>query len=112
MTEQQIIKTLATAVMGWRWIYHVELDLWGWHSPDEFRSGWNPLRNIADAFQVMDKLCIALIPQAGNLPEDMKYLAVFDDRPIGRKIEVFAKTAQEAICIVAIKVIKGREKER
>ncbi|WPS88582.1 hypothetical protein SMD22_06420 [Brevibacillus halotolerans] len=56
MTEQQIIETLATEVMGWRWIYHVELDSWGWHSPDEFRRAWNPLRNIADAWQLVDKI--------------------------------------------------------
>ncbi|AGR47222.1 hypothetical protein JIMMER1_92 [Brevibacillus phage Jimmer1] len=55
MTEQQIIVTLATEVMGWRWIYHVELDLWGWHSPDEFRKGWNPLENIADAWMIVEK---------------------------------------------------------
>ncbi|AYB39702.1 BC1872 family protein [Brevibacillus laterosporus] len=104
MTEQQIIVTLATKVMGWK--RYQETDFWFGDNGNLFNSSlWNPLENIAAAFQVMDKLCIELIPQAGNPPKDMKYLAIFDDSPIGPKIEVFAKTAQKAICKVAMKVV-------
>ncbi|MGG0754953.1 BC1872 family protein [Brevibacillus laterosporus] len=104
MTDQQIIVTLATKVMGWELLANDGLG-WTCQRPDGvfvYEWSWNPLENLADAFQVMDKLFIALIPQAGNPPEDMKYLAVFDDSPIGPKIKVFAKTAQEAICKVAM----------
>ncbi|MGG3873201.1 BC1872 family protein [Brevibacillus laterosporus] len=57
MTEQQIIKTLATEVMRWKadGIAYVKAD-----NP-EYMVGvqvaeWNPLQNIADAWQLVDKI--------------------------------------------------------
>jgi len=96
MTEQQIIETLATKVMGWK-----EDDLIKW-------VGWNPLQNIADAWQLVEKLFIAVIPQAGFPPEDMQFLAIIDNEPVGLKHEAFAKTAPRAICRVALSYLTQR----
>ncbi|PPB12941.1 BC1872 family protein [Brevibacillus laterosporus] len=111
MTEQQIIETLATKVMGWEVLTNDWRGLMFRRPDGMFVSewSWNPFERLVDAFQVMDKLFIALIPQAGNPPEELKYLAVIDGRPIGRKIEVFAKTAQEAICKAAMEVVEQGE---
>ncbi|ELK39059.1 hypothetical protein RI662_10640 [Brevibacillus agri] len=57
MTEQQIIETLATKVMGWKvdGIAYVMAD-----NPDYMVgvqvANWNPLQNIADAWQLLTKL--------------------------------------------------------
>ncbi|WP_340701644.1 BC1872 family protein [Brevibacillus borstelensis] len=52
-TEQQIITTLATRVMGWT-LSRNELY---WHIDGEIQatSGWNPLQNIADAWMLVEK---------------------------------------------------------
>lgn len=54
LTEQQIIVTLATKVMGWT-LSRNELY---WHIDGEIQavSGWNPLQNIADAWQVVEQI--------------------------------------------------------
>lgn len=55
MTEQQIIETLATKVMGWQPGIDFELRLglilrnWGTEE-------WNPLQNIADAWMIVEKM--------------------------------------------------------
>ena len=57
MTEKQIIETLATKVMGWELGRHAGELFW-------FEKGllktkekdWNPLQNIADAWQVVEKI--------------------------------------------------------
>jgi Phage ABA sandwich domain len=61
-SEQQIIETLATMVMGWEKIYNPRLksECWWVREDGNYRGvaelTWNPLRNIADAWQVLDKL--------------------------------------------------------
>jgi hypothetical protein len=56
MTEQQIIETLATKVMGWD--THMDVDgneYWVIDGKWFPKKCWNPLHNIADAWQVVDK---------------------------------------------------------
>ncbi|MED1784681.1 hypothetical protein P4V43_22885 [Brevibacillus fortis] len=55
MTEQQMVLTLATKVMEWETRSeqsHFWLDSDGHLRP---KSNWNPLHNIADAWQVVEK---------------------------------------------------------
>ncbi|MFI8714461.1 hypothetical protein [Brevibacillus brevis] len=64
MTEQQIIETLATKVMGWE-KHEVELDLTdggtqkffdSWRmNGREVATHWSPLHNIADAIQLAEQ---------------------------------------------------------
>lgn len=61
--------------------------------------------NIADAWPIVEKLKIAVIPQAGEPPKNMKYLAEIDRRPLGGYYEAFAETAPLAICLVALKAV-------
>lgn len=60
MTEQQIIETLATKLMGWERAYHEDAERWGWLqlNPYYFRSSWHPLKNIDDAWLLADKLVL------------------------------------------------------
>ena len=54
MTDQQIILTLATKVMGWK--RYGETDFWYGDNGNLFdHSFWNPLQNIADAWMIVDK---------------------------------------------------------
>jgi len=109
MTEQQIIETLATKVMGWKidGVAYVKAD-----NPDYMVgvqvANWNPLQNIADAWMLVEKLYIGVIPQSPGAPEDMKFLAVLETHPYDSNIEVYAKTAQEAICKAALEVLTQR----
>ncbi|UYL93738.1 hypothetical protein NIIg32_gp34 [Parageobacillus phage vB_PtoS_NIIg3.2] len=61
--------------------------------------------NIADAWPIVEKLKIAVIPQAGEPPKNMKYLAEIDRRPLGGYYEAFAETAPLAICLAALKSV-------
>lgn len=59
MTEQQIIETLATKVMGWKaGTFRPTAAGWEiWSFPEGgfvLRENWNPLQNIADAMQVIE----------------------------------------------------------
>lgn len=60
MTEQQIIETLATKVMGWTegfdFDFHSEDDRVYVHDMNGFKVIWNPLQNIADAWMIVEKL--------------------------------------------------------
>lgn len=54
MTDQQIILTLATKVMGWK--RYGETDFWYGDNGNLFdHSFWNPLQNIADAWMIVEK---------------------------------------------------------
>nr|WP_278430329.1 hypothetical protein [Brevibacillus laterosporus] len=58
MTEQQIIKTLATKVMGWRidTPYWSKKTVWVKSSTQyDWIENWNPLENIADAWMIVEK---------------------------------------------------------
>lgn len=56
MTDQQIIETLATKVMGWT--TKSETSLFWLDTDGQLRPkhNWNPTQNIADAWQVVEKL--------------------------------------------------------
>lgn len=55
MTEQQIILTLATKVMGWK--RYGETEFWHGENGNLFDSSlWNPLQNIADAWLIVEKM--------------------------------------------------------
>ncbi|MED1955114.1 BC1872 family protein [Brevibacillus centrosporus] len=94
MTEQQIIETLATMVMGWE-----EISSWSWIEREAgrkiYKGAWNPLQNIADAWQVVEK---------------------FDDYKVGKDWcrlyrddeDWFVwgfETSQKAICMAALKSV-------
>lgn len=104
MSEQQIIETLATKVMGWKTLSFDDGDIFVEDDKGIWRT-WRPLQNISDAWQVVEKLYIAVIPQSPNAPEDMRFHAFVEDEPFGPKIEAFAETAQKAICQVAMKLL-------
>lgn len=58
MTEQQIIETLARKVMGWEKATATDgEEYWdnGVFCGGIWLKDWNPLQNIADAFEVVDK---------------------------------------------------------
>ncbi|MFB0831440.1 hypothetical protein ACEU2D_17785 [Brevibacillus laterosporus] len=55
MTEQQIIVTLATKVMGWK--RYEETDFWFGDNGNLFNSSlWNPLEDLNHTFQVVDQI--------------------------------------------------------
>lgn len=107
MTEQQIIETLATKVMGW------ELDNRYFvgatrHEcfllPDGsrvFRKNWNPRQNIADAIQVAEKFGVWQVTKMHT----GEYRAII----AANKNKGYGKTAQEAICNAALKVVEVSE---
>ncbi|WP_409174391.1 BC1872 family protein [Brevibacillus fortis] len=101
MTEQQIIETLATKVMGWK-VDGSKLIKNGYVS---YLIEWNPLKYMDDAWVIAEKLHIGVLPQSPGAPEDMKFLAVFETHPYDRDIEVYANTAQEAICKAALEAV-------
>jgi Phage ABA sandwich domain len=121
MNLREIDRLVAEKVMGWRlksfpgggggfsaWlnddgkIVKYENDCTLHAQPYDF---WRPTINITDAWQVVEKLKIAVIPQAGGAPKNMQYLAEIDDRPLGKHYEAFAETAPLAICLVALKAV-------
>lgn len=111
MTEQQIVETLGTKVMRWR-RKTIERYFQHWHIWVDDKglemagiNFWNPLQNIADAWIIAEKLYIGVLPQSSGSPEDMRFLAVFETHPYDRNIEVYAKTAQEAICKAALEAV-------
>lgn len=62
--------------------------------------------DISDAWPIVEKLKIAIIPQSDDAPDNMKYLARIERFEKGEGIEVFAETAPLAICLAALK-LKG-----
>ncbi|MFS0553182.1 BC1872 family protein [Brevibacillus sp. 179-C9.3 HS] len=59
MTEQQLVETLATKVMGWEKgtnFYNQRDYFYGFDDTWIWASEWNPLQNIADAWHIVDKL--------------------------------------------------------
>jgi hypothetical protein len=121
MNLREIDRLVAEKVMGWRlksfagagggfsaWLndegqlVRYETDCTLQAQPDEF---WRPTVNIADAWLVVEKLKIVVIPQAGDPPKDMQYLAEIYRQPFGNNCEAFAETAPLAICLAALKAI-------
>ncbi|WP_312117668.1 BC1872 family protein [Brevibacillus reuszeri] len=105
MTEQQIIETLATKVMGWsQWD-----GLW---CKDRSHTtfickvaDWNPLQNIADAWMIVEEMrkrqYYFVVAICFNGYE------VYPERVDGSKIcgEVYAETAPRAISMAAYKLV-------
>jgi len=58
-----------------------------------------------DAWKVVEKLKITVIPQDDSVPKWMRYLAEIDNRPFGKYYSAFAETAQLAICLAALKAV-------
>ena len=92
--KERVIEMLATKVMGWE-KHEVELDLTDGGTQKFFDSWrlngrevavqWNPLQSIADAWMVVEKLFIAVVPQSP------KRRMICDSMP------------QKAICQVAMR---------
>jgi len=66
---------------------------------------FSPATKIEDAWLLVEKFKIAVIPQAGDPPTDMQYLAEIDRQPFGDNYEAYAETAPLAICLVALKAV-------
>ncbi|WP_155808041.1 BC1872 family protein [Brevibacillus borstelensis] len=105
MSEQQIIETLATKVMGWKAdTFHLTANGWEiWSLPEGgfvLRDNWNPLHNIADAWQVLTKLK-ETYRNAGVVYNDVAGVwechAGYDGHSYFA-IDVEGKTECEAIC--------------
>lgn len=125
MTEQQIVETLATKVMGWRKTdqKHPVYDFEGRYEGDTYwidddgdpvmLEHWNPLQNIADAWMIVEKI--------GSPEEVVRIIKLHDDGRSGYLCSIRTKTsllkwpridfseegetAQEAICKAAMKLI-------
>lgn len=93
MDEKQVAIKLGTDVMGW-----------DKETAEYLFPVWNPLKSIFDAFQLAEKLYIAIVPQSASAPEEMRFMAFIENDP-APKIEVFAKTAPEAICKAALEKV-------
>lgn len=103
MTEQQIIEALAVKVMGWEKRDLQELGYWYHEGKVVCRRGnWNPLQNIADAWQVVEKLRQSLSVRIES-HSDGWYVELKNhiDLPISGE----GKTAQEAICKAAMEAV-------
>jgi hypothetical protein len=118
MNLREIDRLVAEKVMGWKLRKYFEddcyiTDEWMTDIQDKFNNSFividvdkfNPSTDIRDAWQVVEKLKIAVIPQAGDPPTDMKYLAEIDRQPFGDNYEAYAGTAELAICLVALKSV-------
>ncbi|MEK4108141.1 hypothetical protein NST28_29160 [Paenibacillus sp. FSL R10-2791] len=68
------------------------------HYPDE----WQPSKYIDAAWEVVDKLRIAVTPQSIGAPEELSYMAEYENAPYVELKRVFARTAPEAICKCAL----------
>lgn len=112
MTEQQIIETLGTEVMGWRIDkpYWSKKTVWVKSSTQyDWIENWNPLENLSDAFQVVDKLLshfyiFELVGCEGG------WVAIFklEDGNFNypKMFEGAGKTREKAICKAAMKVVE------
>lgn len=111
MTDQQIIETLATEIMGW-------VDVVGaWNTGDNIINyrEWNPLQNIAHAFILVEKMVDKGFSMTLNHASEKSigvmqgYAEVGDFHcnftKSGLGYRHYAKTAQEAICQAALKVV-------
>ncbi|ERM19017.1 BC1872 family protein [Brevibacillus laterosporus] len=107
MTDQQIILTLATKVMGWK--RYQETDFWFGDNGNLFNSSlWNPLENIADAFQVVDRLLshfyiFELVGVENGWVAIFKLVDVNFIYP--KMFDGAGKTREKAICKAAMEVV-------
>jgi hypothetical protein len=90
MTEQQIIETLATKVMGWKRDTSEYFDGGEWVSVRTWSyengkyaagSGWNPLQNIADAWMIVQKMAKADPVTSHKFQEALSMYCIYDITP-------------------------------
>lgn len=97
MTEQQIVVTLATKVMGW-----------SKEQIDFLYPAWNPLQNIADAWQVVEQIMKQYFLFDLMAGED-GWIAVFKQIDTtfihAKEWEGTGDTAQAAICDAAYQLV-------
>ncbi|MCR8983206.1 BC1872 family protein [Brevibacillus laterosporus] len=111
MTEQQIIVTLATKVMGWK--QYDETDFWFGDNGNLFNSSlWNPLQNIADAWQLMEKLkqryfCEVVMTEGedGYYHWMARFTEVLESPYQVNRFKAIEKTAPAAISKAAYKLV-------
>ncbi len=107
MTEKELVLTLATKVMEWK--RYGETEFWYGDNGNLFDSSfWNPLQNIADAWQVVEKLLSQYLLFDLSAEED-GWRATFklvDTTFVDTKQwEASGDTPQEAICTAAIELV-------
>lgn len=106
MTDNEIILTLATKVMGWK--RYEETDFWYGDNGNLFDSSlWNPLQDIDDMWQVLEKLRERYL-NAGVFFEDSSGCWTGYAGSDGHgyiAVEAEGNTAQEAICNAALKTV-------
>lgn len=96
MTERQIIETLATKVMGWK--RYGDTNFWHGDNGNLFDSSlWNPLKNIADAWMIVDKLVLERGLPVAVQSSVREYRASFNGEEW-----TYGNTAQEAISRAAL----------
>jgi Phage ABA sandwich domain len=96
--SREIDYLVATKVLGWN------------YSTREEYHHFRPSEILDHAWRVVDELKIAIIPQSGGAPKELKYFAEIDNRPLGNHYEAFAATAPMVICKVALKWAEGEGK--
>ncbi|WP_134682550.1 hypothetical protein [Brevibacillus migulae] len=127
MTEQQIIETLATKVMGWKLMpdaayrmNHKEWTEWLgdesnypnlskegdeyilWLAPRKNGAQWNPLKNTADAIELAERA----FGEEWNLQKHdggYSFKGVTSDGKVGRSYH--EETKQEAICNAVMQIL-------
>ncbi|OAJ75230.1 hypothetical protein AYJ08_00330 [Brevibacillus sp. SKDU10] len=109
MTEQQIIVTLATEVMGW----HIDTPYWSerkvWvKSPTQYDwiESWNPLQNLDDALQLVTRFETWQVTKMRTPSGDPKYRATVK----ANQYTAYGETPQEAICKAAMEVVEQGDK--
>lgn len=103
--DERVI-TLATKVMGWVW----DNDEGAWSAEERggyVVAGWNPIEDIADAFEVVKKLSADGLPlelkeQTDHMTWEPVYIARFGpcqgaEAPITQPARVIANAALEAV---------------
>lgn len=79
-------------------------------------TSWHFIRNysssISAAWELVDKLKLAITPQSEGAPEGMAYMVEYENEPHVSGIRVFAKTAPEAICKAALLAVMNLTNQR
>jgi Phage ABA sandwich domain len=79
MTNQQIIETLATKVMGWKVLILDETVYVGGETG--YCRIWNPLQNIADAWMIVQKMAKADPVASHKFQEALSMYCIYDITP-------------------------------
>lgn len=104
---REIDRLIAGLVMGWETEEFRNIGITRAYTEDEtitIPDDFCPSENIKDAWVVVDKLKIQIIPQSEDAPSDCKYLALYEEKPY-EDIEVFNESAPLAICLAALKAV-------